>query len=112
MLLTTNSPRLLHVEKGCVEGIEPSKIGIEVPPPSWYSSMFVYVVMNIVGWIISEFSSRKGQAEPESNRIVVTSDVDVGEPPNRDFGTEGRAEPHRSHELALSLFTSIWHSRN
>ena len=73
--------------------------------------VIVYVLM-IIEWIISGFSSRKGQAELESNRIVVTSDVDVGEPPNRDFGTEGRAEPHRSHELALSLFTSIWHSRN
>ena len=73
--------------------------------------VIVYVLM-IVEWIISGFSSRKGQAELESNRIVVTSDVDVGERPNRDFGTEGRAEPNRSHELALSLFTSIWHSRN
>ena len=74
--------------------------------------VIIYVLMNIVEWIISGFSSRKGQAELESNRIVVTSDVDVGERPNRDFGTEGRAEPHRSHELALSLFTSIWRSRN
>ena len=97
-----------HVEKGRVEGSEPSKIETDPTP----LMVFVYVVMSIVGWIISEVSSRKGQAEPESNRIVVTSDVDVGEPPNRDFGTEGRAEPHRSHELALSLFTSIWHSRN
>ena len=63
--------------------------------------MFIYVVMDIVGWIISEFSSRKGQAEPESNRTNVTSDVDVGERPNRDFGTEGRAEPYRSYELFL-----------
>ena len=61
--------------------------------------VIVYVLMNIVEWIISGFSSRKGQAELESNRVVVTSDVDVGERPNRDFGTEGRAEPYRSYEL-------------
>ena len=61
--------------------------------------VIVYVLMNIVEWIISGFSSRKGQAELESNRIFVTSDVDVGERPNRAFGTEGRAEPHRSYEL-------------
>ena len=60
--------------------------------------VIIYVLM-IVEWIISGFSSRKGEAELESNRIVVTSDVDVGERPNRAFGTEGRAEPHRSYEV-------------
>ena len=60
--------------------------------------VIIYVLM-IVEWIISGFSSRKGEAELESNRIVVTSDVDVGERLNRDFGTEGRAEPYRSYDL-------------
>ena len=71
--------------------------------------VIVYVLMNIVEWIISGFSSRKGQAELESNRIVVTSDVDVGERPNRDFGTEGRAEPYRSYD-PRSVAKSVVHS--
>ena len=33
------------------------------------------------------------------NPIVVTPDVE--QQPNRDFGTEGRAEPYRSHELVM-----------
>ena len=55
--------------------------------------MVILYVMNIVEWIVSGFSSRKGRAEPESNRIVVTSDIDVGQQPNRDFGTKGRPGP-------------------